>query len=376
MEEYKRRFDKGNRRQADKDYGHAQRIHQYRKVRYDRLWSTLTREEKKAAQKEIKSLRKRMLERPTKNPMDCNYRRTQYVRYCDDFLVGIIGSKVDAERVKADIGRFLSDKLDLTLSPEKTLITHGQDKARFLGYDITVCRDNTTRRTSRGQTRIYSGKVKLYVPKDKWVGKLLEYGVLKVTTDGNGKEKWIPQPRNDFMGLEPRETINMYNAQLRGIYNYFRMANNASVLNKFHYVMEYSMYKTLAGKFRTTISKINSKYSHDGVFTVEYMTKSGIRKVTFYQGGYPRIVAPLPANVDYKPEYAVNYEPKELIFRMKAARCELCGNEHLPVSAHQVKRLKDLTGNHPWEGVMLKMRRKTLIVCDECHQAIHAVDFE
>jgi Type II intron maturase./Reverse transcriptase (RNA-dependent DNA polymerase). len=298
------------------------------------------------------------------------------VRYCDDFIVGIIGDRADAERVKVDIGQFLADKLMLTLSPEKTLITHGQDKVRFLGYDITVCQDAATRRTSRGQSRVYSGKIKLYVPKDKWVGKLLEYGVLKMTTGCNAKERWTPQPRNDFMGLEPRETVNMYNAQLRGIYNYFRMANNASVLNKFHYIMEYSMYKTLAGKFRTTISKIKARYSHDGAFTVEYMTKSGTRSVTFYQGGYPRIVTPLPANVDYKPEYVVNYKPKELIFRMKAARCELCGKEHVPVSAHQVKRLKDLTGNHPWERVMLKMRRKTLIVCDVCHRTIHSVDSE
>lgn len=106
------------------------------------------------------------------------------------------------------------------------------------------------------------------------------------------------------------------------------------------------------------------------------IARRGTMRVTFYQGGYPRIVAPLPANVDYKPEYVVNYEPKELFFRMKAARCELCGKEHVPVSAHQVKRLKDLTDNHPWERVMLKMRRKTLIVCDDCHRAIHSVDSE
>ncbi len=376
MEEYKRRFDKGNCRQAGKNYGRIQGNHQYRKEKYDRLWPTLTYEEKKAAQREIKDLRKRMLECPSKDPMDDNYCRIQYQRYADDFLVGVIGSKADAERVKSDIGQFIADKLKLTLSPEKTLVTHGQDKARFLGYDITVCQDNATRRTSRGQTRSHSGKVKLYAPKDKWVSKLREYGVLKIATDERGKERWIPQPRGNLMGLEPRDIVNMYNAQLRGIYNYYRMSNNASVLNKFHYVMKYSMYKTLAGKCKTTVTKVRAKYTHDGVFAVEYMTKSGNRKVTFYQGGYPRIVVPLPADVDYKPEYVVNYEPKELFFRMKAARCELCGKEHAQVSAHQVKRLKDLTGNRPWERVMLKMRRKTLIVCDECHRAIHSVDYE
>jgi len=376
MEEYKRRGDKGNRRQTDRDYDRAQGTYRRRKEKYSRLWSTLTEEEKKAAQREIKALRKRMLEHPANDPTDGDYRRIQYQRYADDFLVGVIGSKTDAEKVKTDIGGFLASRLRLTLSPEKTLVTHGQDKARFLGYDITVCQDNTTRRTARGQTRVRSGKARLYVPKDKWAGKLREYGVLKIAADAQGREKWIPQPRGSLMGLEPREIVNTYNAQLRGIYNYYRMANNASVLNKFHYVMEYSMYKTLAGKLKTTVKRVKAKYTRDGVFAVEYTTKSGIRTVTLYQGGYPRIVAPLPADVDYKPECVVIHEPKELFFRIKASRCELCGREHVPVSAHQVKRLRDLTGNRPWERVMLKMRRKTLIVCDECHRAIHSVDDE
>lgn len=297
------------------------------------------------------------------------------VPWSTHLLVGVIGSKADADRVKTDIGRFLADKLKLTMSPEKTLITHGQEKARFLGYDITICQDSTTRWTSKGPSRVYAGRVKLYVPKDKWVGKLREYGVLKITMDEHGREKWRPMQRDVFMGLEPREIINMYNMQIRGIYNYYRIANNASVLSKFHYIMEYSMYKTFAGKFKTSVRKAIAKYTHNGVFGVEYMTKTGARRVTFYKGGYARVKAPL-VSVDNKPECVVNHKPKELYFRMKAARCELCGKEHVPVSAHQVKRLKDLTGNLQWERVMLKKRRKTLIVCEECHQSIHSVGHE
>jgi group II intron reverse transcriptase/maturase len=376
LEEYKIQFDNGDYRLKSKDCMRTWSVHQRRKEKYDRLWPTLTDEEKKAAQREIKALRKQFQQYPGTDPMDGGYRRIQYLRYADDFLVGVIGSKADTERVKADIGRFLSDRLKLTMSPEKTQITHGQNKARFLGYDITVCRDATTKRTVRGQTRVYSGRVKLYVPKDKWVGKLREYGVLKLTTDECGREKWKPLQRNDFMGLEPREIINMYNAQLRGMHNYYRIANNASVLSKFHYVMRYSMYKTFAGKFKTSVRKTIAKYTHDGIFSVEYMTKTGLRKVAFYKGGYARTKIPLPAYVDDKPESVVNYEPKELYFRMKASKCELCGREHVAVVAHQVKRLKDLSGNLPWERVMLKKRRKTLIVCEECHHSIHSVDHE
>ncbi|TDA67837.1 MAG: group II intron reverse transcriptase/maturase [Clostridia bacterium] len=371
MEEYKKQFDKGDERAVGKDYGRTHRTHQYWKEKYDALWHTMTEEERKAAQREIKALRKQFQQYPAKDPMDENYRRIQYVRYADDFLIGVIGSRADAEKVKADIGRFLSEKLKLAMSQEKTLITHGQDKARFLGYDISICQDTATKRTSRGQSRVYTYRVKLFVPKEKWVGKLLEYGVLKIKTDEHGREKWKPLQRDDFMGLEPREIVSMYNAQIRGMYNYYRLANNVSVLNKFYYVMEYSMYKTFAGKFSTTVGKAKTKYTRDGVFGVEYMTKAGPRKVTFYKGGFSRVTAPLGAGVDCKPEYVVNHQPKELFFRIKAAKCELCGKEHTPVNVHQVERLKDLSGNLPWECVMLKKRRKTLVVCEECHQSIH-----
>ncbi|MEW5953361.1 MAG: reverse transcriptase domain-containing protein [Bacillota bacterium] len=371
MEEYKRQFDRGQTRTTSKDYEHAHNMYHRRKRKYDVLWPTLTGDEKKAAQKEIKALRKQFQQYPAKDPMDENYRRKiQYVRYVDDFLVGVIGSKADAEKTKADIGRFLSEKLKLAMSQEKTLITNGQNKARFLGYDITICQNTATKRTSRGQTRVYNNRVKLFVPKEKWVGKLLEYGVLKITTNENGKEIWKPLQRNDFMGLEPREIVSMYNAQIRGMYNYYRLANNASVFNKLYYVMEYSMFKTFAGKFNITVAQAKTKYMRDGVVSVEYMTKTGPRRITFYNGGFSRIKAPLTADIDCKPE-SVNHKPRELFFRIKAAKCELCGNEQTPVSVHQVKCLKDLSGNLPWERVMMKMRRKTLIVCEECHQSIH-----
>ena len=60
----------------------------------------------------------------------------QYVRYADDFIVGVIGSHEDAKKLKQDLTAFLKEKLGLTLSAEKTKITNTAENARFLGYDI------------------------------------------------------------------------------------------------------------------------------------------------------------------------------------------------------------------------------------------------
>ena len=80
---------------------------------------------------------------PSVNTQDENYRRLRYVRYADDFLLGFTGSKADAEEIKAEIGRFLKEKLNLIMSEEKTLITNaGSQAAKFLGYEIKAQRVN------------------------------------------------------------------------------------------------------------------------------------------------------------------------------------------------------------------------------------------
>lgn len=137
------------------------------------------------------------------------------------------------------------------MSPEKTLITHGSDFAHFLGYLITVSREQNSTRTKTGFTRrTYVGKVKLYVPKEKWLNRLLSYGALKISYDkthGN-KEVWEPVRRPGLIRLDDIEILNQYNAEVRGMYNYYRLANNATVLNSFLYVMKFSMYKTFCRK--------------------------------------------------------------------------------------------------------------------------------
>ncbi len=371
MEEYKKGFGQGEIRSHNNEYTKRRSRYQRFIDKCEKRWPAMSEAERETALAEQKRLRKEYQQYPGLDPMDEGYRRIQYVRYADDFLVGVIGSKADAERIKADISRFLSDKLKLTMSAEKTLVTHGHDKARFLGYDITVNDDNSTRKTSKGQTRIYMNRVKLYLPREKWIGKLLDYGVLKIMKDEYGKEKWKPLQRDDYMYLAPHEIVAQYNSQIRGIYNYYRLASNVSVLNKFRYVMEYSMYKTFAGKYSITMTKAKLKYRKNGVFSVPYSNKSGEKRIVFYNEGFPCVKYAMGGFVDQTSEYARLNKPGELFFRFKAGKCDLCGALSKDVTVHQVRTLKDLSGETQWERVMLEKRRKTLIVCRECHVNIH-----
>ncbi len=73
------------------------------------------------------------------------------MRYADDFLIGIIGSKEDAVKIKDDIKRFLADRLALDLSDEKTLVTHTEKPAKFLGYEVTVRKSNLQKTEQTGK---------------------------------------------------------------------------------------------------------------------------------------------------------------------------------------------------------------------------------
>ena len=370
IEEYMKTFNKGKTRKVGKDYGRLKGRYQLYNEKCRANWNNMNDQEKQIALKELKRLRKEYLSVFSGEQMDSNYRKLQYTRYCDDFLIGIIGSKEDAIKVKQDIKEFLANKLRLELSDEKTLITSGKDKAKFLSYEITICQDTRTTKTSRGQSRVYFGRVKLYVPKEKWINKLKQYNMLKIINVKGQKEKWKPLERGELAYLKPNEIVMKYNEQIRGLYNYYKIANNVSVLNKYYYIAEYSMYKTLALKYRITMTKAKLKFTRDGIFSVPYETSTGIKYATFYNGGFTKSKRPMKANEDIIPDYAELYKPKELYKRFKKQKCEFCGKENIEVKVHQVASLKDLNNKFEWEILMKNKNRKTLIVCNECHRLI------
>ena len=262
------------------------------------------------------------------------------------------------------------------MSGEKTLITHGHDFAKFLGYEVTIAKGAYNKKTKTGATRrVNNGKVLLYVPHDKWVKRLLSYNALKIKYDkqNGNKEVWEPVRRTRLLHLDDLEILNQYNAEIRGLYNYYRLANNVTVLNNFYYVMRYSMLKTFAGKYRTRISRIIRKYRQGKDFVVEYPKKNGkVGKVLFYNNGFCRNTKVESGNPDIVARVVENYGRNSLMKRLQANKCEWCGAENVPLEIHHVRKLKDLSGRKQWEIAMIGRRRKTMALCIDCHDKLHA----
>jgi hypothetical protein len=259
------------------------------------------------------------------------------------------------------------------MSEEKTKITHTGDRARFLGYDITVSRNQQKKKMANGKTqRCQTGVVKLLVPREKWVGKLFEYQAVKPKINENGKERFVALHRGKLVNKSDIEILTTYNAEVRGLYNYYSIANDAFKIGRFGNVMKYSMYKTFACKYKTNVHEIKRKYCVNNLFTVAYETRKGMNSTTFYRDGYKRKEMPTKFdNVSELPQYSKYLKPNTLKQRVERHTCELCGKDCRNLEIHQVKKLKDLKGSAPWVLAMRKRRRKTLVICPECHQTIH-----
>ncbi len=367
IKEYAAKFRKGDRRSINPEYW---RLNNKKNWLKKKLQKTSDEQIRKSYLYEIAQLSKQMLSTPHKDAMDADFRRMQYVRYADDFLISVIGSKSECETIKADITQFMREQLKLELSDEKTLITHAQDKAKFLGYEIFIRKSDAVKRNKDGVLkRDFNGAVVLTLNSAVIQKKLTEYNALEVRNI-DGKDIWWSKPRRYMTPMKPEDILAQYNAEIRGLYNYYSLATNVSKeCASFAFIMKMSMFKTLGWKLNTSARKVRQKYQKDKDFVIPYNDAKGKQKYrVFYNEGFKKRNAQFDVDYDKLPQ--TMYVPyPSLVERLKDGRCELCGKEG-KVVMHHVRNLTKLKGCNEWEKLMLKRHRKTLVVCEDCNSMI------
>lgn len=368
--EYIKRFDVGATT-TRKPFEGRRSLDFQKKVAMQKLKTVKDESERKKVVEQLKGIDRTRLQIPSFDEMDNGYKRLKYVRYADDFLIGVIGSKEDSQRIKEDIKNFLESELKLELSDDKTLITHSQKAAKFLGYEVLVNRSNLAKRDNMGRlSRVYNKKVLLRISMETIKKKLLDFGVLEIKTH-NGKEQWKPREHRKSICNDDLEILQKYNYTIRGFHNYYAIANNSSLLNSYKYIMEYSMYKTFAGKYKSKVTKIASKYKKNGLFTVQYKDSKGREKQqTFYNESFARRKPETGDNLD-NATVVYHANSTSLIDRLKAEKCELCGATE-KLDMHHVRKLKALDGKGYADKLMIARRRKTIALCRSCHLKVHS----
>ena len=319
---------------------------------------------------EARQLRQRLRQLPTKITDDPGYRRLKYSRYADDFLLGFIGPRNEAEAIKRSLGQFLREELKLEMSEAKTLITHAAtEKAHFLGYELSVMRSDTyLSGTKRG--RYVTGRIRLGVPEQAIQDKVRQYLV-----DGR------PSHRSACAQNEVYSILMEYQLAYRGLVNYYIMAHNLAKFTRLKWIMEQSLTATLALKFQTSRREI---YRRLGTTIEVNGQKYKVLQVQVEREGKPALVAtwggiPLKrrdsAILNDTPPAAWNTPRSEILERLRKDTCEVCGKIG-QTEVHHVRRLSNLKVHQGreaprWKGLMIARRRKKIVVCQECHDQIH-----
>jgi len=338
-----------------------------RNPEYRRVEQAVVRARRCGDRSQLRDLRKRQHSLPSRDPDDPGYRRLRYVRYADDTLLGFAGPKAEAEEIKQRLAAFLRDDLKLELSAHKTLITHARTgAARFLGYEITVQHDD--RQLTYGR-RAVNGAIKLRVPSTVIKAKSAPY-----LTGGK------PAGRHQMINEADYTIVASFGIRYRGLVQYYLLAGDVHRLHRLRWAMEVSMLKTLAAKHHSSLAKTAAKHR------AKVDTPHGLRtcyEASVERGGRKPLVArfggiPLKrqktAIITDRQTTGPVYHHKELIKRLLTGRCEICKQTDT-VAVHHVRKLADLAQpglpQPAWAQIMAKRRRKTLVVCANCHDRIH-----
>jgi len=290
------------------------------------------------------------------------------VRYADDFVLGFIGTRAEAEKIKDQLKKFLADTLRLELSEEKTLITHAiTEHARFLGYELSAMHADTKITNGR---RSVNGGIKLRMP----LSFLTAHGDLFGTWEH-------PTHRSELINDSDFDIIVKYQSQLRGYYEYYALAENVCSLHKLKRIMEVSLLKTLAGKHKSSVQKMVDKYktTHRGPDgprkCIELVIERPDKKPLIARFGGIALKRNHKAVLKDEPQIIFN-QRNELIQRLLADECEACGSTQ-NVEVHHIRKMADVQKSGrkekpDWVILMSARRRKTLVLCRKCHDDVHA----
>lgn len=318
------------------------------------------------------ALREERLRTPAADPMDSGYRRLRYIRYADDFLIGVIGSKAEAHQVMQEVTRFLADTLRLTVSTAKSGIRAGKEGVQFLGYDIytfTGARVATVHRDGRNVTqRTMVERLQLAVPYEK---------VRRFAADrryGN-LDTMEAMHRNNILTNDDAEIVQIYNAEFRGFANYYALAWDVKRrLGKLAFLWGTSLFKTLASRHRSSVAEVARRTKvRPGQYVVRTQYGDEVVTTPLWRLADLRRKPIMRAEVDLIPTTAQwTRSLTSLTARLAARKCSGCGNGEGPFHIHHTNPMRNTKDAPFWRRKASGRTRKTMVLCAPCHRVLHS----
>lgn len=365
--------------------------------------------------------------------LDPNYRRLKYVRYADDFIIGVRASYKETVEIKNLIKDFLLNKLKIKLNEEKTKITHINKGIKFLGHRITRKSVYTWTKYHTKEKIVYrKAKHTVYMidgSYEKIISKLKEKGMIEIKYN-NGVKTIRGIAYSPFLPYPQSEIINKYNSILRGLSEWWKYAGNRrELLNNLGYLLQYSAAKTLAQKYKMTLKQVFTIAKKDLSVSINSYKSFGItdQKIADWQKSvnnetstkknndpilyvkYSTIPKPLPIKfgTNWKPSYVKTLESstseKKLIeavqnetlavqaddltflnvltrgltrgIKLLNANCSLCDSD-TNVEIHHIKKVTDIKGKTELERRIKAFNSKQIPLCRDCHFIVHKYNWK
>ena len=313
---------------------------------------------------------------PAVDVNDPNFIRIKYLRYADDWLIGICGPRTLAVQVKEELKTFLGQHLKLTLSEEKTQITHARkEQARFLGTRLAIGREGIQRvvTTHNGsgrpiKRRSTGSEIVMTAPKSDLIKKLHTKGFCTANGQPTTKLGWIY--------LDADQIVALYSGINRGIQNYYRFADNFGHLGQIQYILKFSLAKTLAAKYKCSVRQVFQRFGKIPAIIVKAKDGKRDRHIVFYcnsnwkkqRNGFQIG----PATVDLF-QWSISMRSRSKL----GMPCCIC-NSSEQVEMHHVRHIRKMGEKKPGgiNALLRSLNRKQLPVCIPCHQKIHRGEYD
>jgi group II intron reverse transcriptase/maturase len=327
---------------------------------------------------EARDLIKRMRSLPSYLPDDPGFIRVRYVRYADDWVVGVIGPRCLAEEIRAEVATFLKVELKLHLNMEKTHIRHANSQEiTFLGVQISgtgnrnseVVKASNCKGKRQYKRRRTRGNMTLKAPMGEIVARLHQKGFRQ--KDG------YPESKVCWTVLDDADIIRRYNTVLNGILNYYSFANNFWAMSRVQYILLYSAAKTLAHRHKmSSVGLVFKKFGKD--LTVQVRGDDGKVQSVKFQRRKSFAAKPNDFKVSVRdPEDALRTASWQVRTKSNLGRiCVICGNTN-KVQMHHVRHIRKMGEKVVgFTQLMAKLNRKQIPACEPCHRRIHKGEYD
>jgi len=300
----------------------------------------------------------------------------KYVRYADDWMLGIKGDFQLASKIKEEIRSFLQNSLNQKMHPEKTKVTDLRaGKATFLGYEIYLLKKkglsvyiNKGTRTIRRTNPV----LRFDIPLDKLLSKMIDRGY--ITRNAKGIR---PISKQSYSILDDETIISHFRAVWIGLSNYYSGCTNLGKLQYIYYLFKFSCAMTLAHRHRMNVRAVFAKYTKELKVQKNKGSASTNKSKT--------ITFPTRTSWTLKDrKWQINtffIDP----FRIFANRisisklgcsCSIC-KSWINIEMHHINHVRK-GGNRDkgFTGERNLFLRKQIPLCRICHQSVHKGEYD